>query len=94
MPSTLSHAQVLDAIVDLSAKVMPVVMERENEIPVESNEDAREQIRQAAIVVMNNSKMSPLELSLFKGVEWPPLFAQTDPSYLRVFISLVRAIYD
>lgn len=92
--SQLSHMQVLEAIVDLATQVMPTVMEAESVIHVEDAGDCRTQLRDAAIVVLNHPELTTAELSTYNGVQWPPLFDKSDPHYLRVFIALVRAIYN
>lgn len=91
---SLSHMQILDAITEIANKVVPVLLENEAVIHADSTEDAERQIREAIIVVMNHDGMPALELSTLKGVEWPDLFGLADPHYLRVFITLVRAIYN
>ena len=91
---SLSHMQILDAIAEIANKVVPVLLENEGVIHAESTEDAEEQIMRAIVVVLNHPEMPAMELSTFKGVEWPDLFGLADPHYLRVFITLVRAIYN
>lgn len=90
----LSHMRILDEITRIAAKVMPVVLENENEINVDDAIQAMSQLREGVIIVLNNHELGGLQLSLYTGAKWPPMLRDLDPHYLRVFIALVRSIYN